>query len=132
MALRVEFKAKLLISQDNLANPQQVAFNSGEVSSVDTTTYEESSSSTLKIAPATTDQQINLDSIAQAGLLYLCAKATGVKVKIVPVGSVLGDVPALELLPNVPMLLGAKIAAVYVSNPDTLNPAIVIVGAAGN
>lgn len=131
MPLRVYAEAKLLISQDNAANPQEPTFNSGSKNFTDATTYSESTGYTFDVAAGAVDTQLSLGSLASAELLYLMAKGGGLQVKIVPVGEVVGDTLAYEMIPNVPCIVGFKVAAVYVSNPGATAIKLVF-GAAGN
>jgi hypothetical protein len=131
MPLRVYTEAKLLISQDNSANPQEPTFNSGAKNATDTTTYNESTGLTFDIAAGAVDVQIPLGSIAISEIMYLMAKGDDISVKLVPVGAVLADVEAYEMLPNVPAVLPFKVIEVYVSNSGTGSQKLIL-GAAGN
>jgi hypothetical protein len=132
MALRTYMKTKLLISQDNSANPSQVAFNSGDVEYVDATLYNEESSKTLSIAPSTVDQQVSLDTIAVAAIVFAKTDATGVTIKLVPPDKVLADVSAMTLKAGMPLVVPCDTIEVYVSNPSTTDSAKVTVAAVGN
>lgn len=131
MPLRVYTEGKLLISQDNSANPQEPTFNSGSKNFTDTTTYSESTGLTFDVAAGASDTQVPLGSIAVAELLYLMAKGNDLSVKLVPFGKTLADVEAYELLPNVPAIIPFKVIEVYVSNAGT-GAEKIIIGAAGN
>ncbi len=131
MSLRVYTEAKLLISQDNSANPQEPTFNSGSKNFTDTTSYNESTGLTFDVAASATDVQVPLGSIAIAELLYLMAKGDDLSIKLVPVGKALADVEAYEMLQNVPAIIPFKVIAVYVSNSGT-GAQKLIIGAAGN
>lgn len=131
MALRVASKARLTISQDNASQPQQLTFDSGDACLTDTATYSESLGFTFNLPAGATDTQIPFASMTEIDMLYLCAKGSGIKVKLVPMGSVLGDVVNMELLPNAPAIIPCKLAAVYASNPGS-SALSLIVGAAGN
>lgn len=131
MPLRVYTEGKLLISQDNAANPQEPTFNSGAKNFTDTATYNESAGFTFDVAAGASDVQIPLGSVAVADLLYLMAKGAGLSVKLVPQGKVLADVEAYQMLPNAPAILPFKVIELYVSN-SSLSAQKLIVGAAGN
>lgn len=131
MPLRVYTEAKVLISQDNAANPQEPTFNSGSKNFTDTATYSESMGLTFDVAPGATDVQVPLGSIAIAELLYLMAKGADLSIKLVPVGKVLADVEAYDMLANVPAVIPFKVIELYVSNSGT-GAEKLIVGAAGN
>lgn len=131
MALRVYAEGKLLISQDNATNPTEQTFNSGSKSSVNTTDYNESASYTFDVPAGASDSQIPLGSLASAELVYLMAKGPGLTIKLVPVGEVLADTLAYEIIENVPAIIPFKIHQVYVSNP-TATAQKLILGAAGN
>lgn len=132
MSLRVAAQASLLISQDNSSTPQEITFTSGIKSIVDTTSYSYSTGDTYKIPANSTDLQVSLGSLAEANLVYLFAKGTGLTVKFIPLGHILADVTtSLTLAPNSPTLIGANIVAVYVSNPGVTDIALIF-GAAGN
>lgn len=132
MALRVEAKAKLLISNDNSANPQDIAFNSGDKSLIDAALYAEASSKVLKLAPSTVDEQVDLDNITSVASLFMMTDALLVSVTLVPTGKILSDCSAIKLIPNHPMVIGSDLAAIYVSNADAGASASVKIGAAGN
>lgn len=132
MALRVEVKGKLLISNDNCANPQDLAFNSGDKSKIDTTSYQEATAKVLKIAPSTVDEQVDMDNIASVAMLFISTDDTQVKVTLVPTGGILADCLPLKLLAGYPMIIPSDLAAVYVSNADTSGSATIKIGAAGN
>lgn len=131
MALRVYSEAKVLISQDNSANPQEPTFNSGLKSFTDTATYNESTGYTFDVAPGAVDTQVNLGSLTSAELIYLMAKASGLLIKLVPVGGALVSTPAHEMIANAPAVIPFKVASVYVSNPGVTAIKLVF-GAAGN
>src|SRR5689334_19781197 len=132
MALRVEAKAKLLISNDNSATPQDIAFNSGDKSKVDSSTYAEATSKVLKVGPSAVNEEVDLDNISSVAALFLMTDDTQVSVTLVPTGKVLADCSAIKLLPGYPMVLGSELIKVYVSSADSLGSATVKVGAAGN
>lgn len=132
MSLRVEAKAKLLISNDNSSNPQDIAFNSGDKIDINTADYDEATSKVLNIAALTTDEEVDLDNIAQVSVLFILTDVDTISVTLVPTGAVLADCTALPLLANVPMLIGSDLAKVYVSNSDAMDSATVKIGAAGN
>jgi len=132
MSLKVEAKAKLLISNDSGANPQDVAFNSGEKSITDTTTYNEATSKVLSITANTVNQQIDLDGIVSVALLFIITASSDCSVTIVPTGRTLAQCSAIALLPNVPLLMGSDIAEIYLSNANATTAASVKLGAAGN
>lgn len=132
MALRVEAKAKLLISNDNVATPQDIAFNSGDKSLVDSATYSEASSKVLKLAPSTVDEQVDLDNITSVASVFLMTDDAEVSVTLVPTGAVLADCTAIKLTAGHPMLVGSDLAAIYLSNADDEASASVKIGAAGN
>lgn len=132
MSLRVEAHSRLTISNDNSPSPTDIVYGPGDKSFVDSTTYNEGSSKVLQLPPATVNQQVNLDAIASVAALQVMAETATVSVTLVPTGKTLGDCSALKLLPNFPLIIGSDIAAVYLSNSDTLNASKVHVGAAGN
>lgn len=131
MPLRVYTEAKLLISQDNSANPLEQTFNSGSKNFTDVASYSESAGLTFDIPASTVDMQVNLGSIALAEIVYLMAKGADLSVKLVPNGEVLADTLAFDILQNVPAILPFKIKEIYVSNSGTSSQKIVV-GAAGN
>ncbi len=131
-ALRVYIKNKVTISNDNSGNPQDIVHGTGDKEFVDTATYNEGTSKSLKVAPSTTDEQVDLDNITSVAILSILTDSADVSVKIVPTGSVLADVVAMKLLPNVPFTMGSDIAEIYVSNASATDSAKVKIGAAGN
>ena len=131
MPLRTYVEAKMLISQDNAANPQEPTFNSGSKNFTDTTNYNESSGLTFDVPAGATDLQVSMGSIAIAEILYLMAKGDGLSVKLVPHGELLADTLGYEMLTGVPAIIPFKVIGIYVSNSDTAAHKLVI-GAAGN
>jgi hypothetical protein len=131
MALKVLAKARLTVSQDNAPNPQEITFDSGDKSATDTTTYSESVSHTFNVEAGATDVQVDLGSLAEVDFLYLFAKASGLTIKLVPVGKTVADVSAYEILQNTPCVIPFKIKEIYVSNPGA-SDAVIVLGAAGN
>lgn len=131
MSLRVYVEAKLLISQDNALNPQEPTFSSGSKSSTNTSDYNESASHTFDVPVAAVDAQVNFGSLSSAELIYIMAKGPGLLIKLVPVGQLLADTLAYEIIENVPAIIPFKVAAAYVSNP-TATAQKLILGAAGN
>lgn len=132
MALQVSATARLAISQDIAATPQEVTFDSANKTFKDTTTYAESAGYTFNIDPNAVDQEIDMGSLAEIDMLYLFAKTAGLLIKLVPVGNVLADIThPCEIIPNAPAIIPFKLAAVYVSNPGSA-VATIIFGAAGN
>lgn len=131
MALRVEVKAKLLISNDNLANPQDIAFNSGDKQDVNTADMAEAASEVLKIDPSVTDQELSLGSITSVSRLFLYTDNEDVSVTLVPTGKVLADCSAIKLLAGVPCVLGSDLVKVYASNADDEDSATLRFGVAG-
>lgn len=131
MALRVAAKARVTISQDNAAQPQELTFDSGDKSLIDAALYQESAGYTFKVAPAAVDQQVDLGSLAEVDVLYLFAKSAGLLIKIVPVGKVLAEVEAYEIVANAPAIIPFRLASIYVSNP-TVADIVLVFGAAGN
>ena len=132
MALRVETKAKLLISNDNVATPQDIAFNSGDKTKVDSATFNEATSKVLNVAPSAVNEQVDLDNISSVAALFMMTDSSDISVTLVPTGAVLADCTAIKLLPGYPMVIGSELIAIYVSNANALNSAYVKVGAAGN
>jgi hypothetical protein len=132
MPLKIEAKAKLLISNDSGANPQDVAFNSGEKAVLDTTTYNEATSKVLNLAASTVDQQVDLDGIVSVALLFIITSSPDCSVTLVPTGKTLAECSALSLLPNAPLLVGSDIVEIYLSNASATTAASVKLGAAGN
>lgn len=133
MPLRVEAKAKLLISNDNVATPQDIVFNSGDQSKIDAAvTFSEATSKALKVAPSTVNEEVDLDNIASVACLFMLTDGTDVSVTLVPTGKTLGDCSAIKLRAGYPMVLGSDLAKVYVSNADAANSAVIKIGAAGN
>lgn len=132
MPLRVEAKAKLLISNDNVANPLDIAFNSGDKIDINAADYDEATSKVLNVAALTTDEEVDLDNITGVSVLFMLTAADTMSVTLVPTGAVLADCTALPLLPNVPLLIGSDLVKVYVSNSDAMDSATIKIGAAGN
>ena len=132
MSLRVEAHSRLTISNDNSASPTDIVYGPGDKSFVDSSTYNEGTSKVLQLPPSTVNQAVNLDAIVSVAALQVLAEGTQVSVTLVPTGKTLGDCSALKLLPGFPLVIGSDIAAIYLSNADTLNAAKVHVGAAGN
>lgn len=130
--MRTEVKAKLLISNDNSAQPQDIVFNSGDQSKVDSSVFNESSSKILGLDPSTVDEQVNLDNITSVAVLMMFTTAPAVSVTIVPTGAVKADCSPLKLAAGYPLVIGSDIAEIYVSNADTLASAKVRIGVAGN
>lgn len=130
--MRVELKSKLLISNDNNANPTDVVFNSGDKLVTNTADFAESTSKLLDLAPSVSEQQVNLDNIASAKVVMLYTEADGIEVILVPTGSVKADCAALKLNAGYPMSFGSDIVAIYLSNTSSATSAKVRVGAAGN
>lgn len=133
MALRVEVKAKLLISNDNSSNPTDIAFNSGDKSDVNTDDFAEATSKVLKLAPSAADEEVDLDNIASVRRIMILTDAEQVSVTLVPTGAVLADCTAIPLEANCPFVMGTLgLVKVYVSNGDGAASATVKIGAAGN
>lgn len=138
MALRTYIKSKVLISQDNSSTPQQVAFSTGDVEYIDSTTFNLESSKSLSLAPSAADHQVDMDSIVTAGIVAIVVPPnTGgpvpqVSVKLVPTGKVLANVSAYAIKPGIPMIIPCDIIEIYFSNGDALNSAKVIVASVGN
>lgn len=132
MPLRVEAKAKLLISNDNLATPQDIAFNSGDKCKVDSASFAEATSKVLKVAASAVDEQVDLDNITSVAALFLMTDDAQVSVTLVPTGKVLADCSAIKLRAGYPLVIGSDLAAVYVSNADSATFATIKIGAAGN
>lgn len=131
MPLRVYAQANVLISQDNVANPQEPTFGSGSKTFIDAATYAASAGTTVNVAAGATDVQLSLEGMAEADLVYLMAKSTGLSVKLVPVGGSLGATPAYVMLLGCPCILPFKISEIYVSNSGG-SPGQLVFGAAGN
>jgi hypothetical protein len=132
MSVRVEAHGKLLISNDNTSSPVDIVFASGDKSLIDATTYNEATSKVLPLAPNAVNVQVNLDAIVSVAMLFVITSSALVSVTLVPTGKVLANCSALKLIPNMPLVIGSDIAAVYLSNADTGNTAQVKIGAAGN
>lgn len=132
MALRVEMKAKLLISNDNSATPQDIAFNSGDKTKIDSSAFAEASSKVYKLAANTTDEQVDLDNITTVGGLMVMTDDDDVSVTLVPTGKTLGDCSALPLLAGYPLVIGSSIIGIYLSNADLTDAKTVKIGAVGN
>lgn len=130
--MRVEVKAKLLISNDNLANPQDIVFSSGDQSKIDSTTFSEADSKLVDLPASTTDQQVNLDNIASAVVIMAYTTADTCKITLVPTGSVKADCSPMKLLAGYPLVIGSDIAEIYLSNTSSSTAIKVRVGIAGN
>ncbi len=131
MSLKVNSEVTVTISQDAAAVPQEIAFSSGKRVFTDSTNYNESISLTFDVAAGDIDKQVDLGSLASVELLYFMVKATGMTVKMVPVGGNLGQTQEYEIVPNSPVVVPFKIEHLYFSNSGATAQKVVI-GAAGN
>ena len=130
--MRVDLKAKLVISNDNSSTPTDIVFNSGDQAKVDTSTFNEADSKLIDLPPATVEQQVNMDNIASAAVVMMYTSSDGIEVILVPTGKVKADCSALKLSAGYPLLIGSDIAAIYLSNTSIASSAKVRVGVAGN
>lgn len=131
MALKVSVTVNVKVSRDNVPNPQELSFSSGEKNKTDTSTYSESAGFTFHLATSdTADTQLPLGSLAECDVLYILSPAA-ITIKPVPTGGSLGATPAYTLVADVPLVLPVKLSALYVANP-TGSAVDIVVGAVGN